>query len=243
MVIEILYKELYIYGEEGNANYLEMMFKDETIVNTGLLDKPYFVDYDVDILYLGPMAEPNLERVYGKLLPYKERLLELIEKGVTFFIFNNAMDIVAKNLEVVGGDKASTLGLFNIKSVRDYNKRKSEVFLGEYERDEFIGIQMGFSQYYGNDGKHLYNSRTSKAFNEHTNLGGFRYKNCFLIECVGVIFALNPPLSKRILRAFNKPERLPYEDTVQKAYVKKLQVCKDDKAFNKRYQESKKTGA
>lgn len=243
MVIEILYKELYLYGEDANANYLELMFKDETIINTGLLDKPYFVDHDVDILYLGPMAGPNLERVYGKLNPYKNRLLELIEKGVTFFIFNNAMDIVAKSLEVLGGTEANTLGLFNIKAVRDFNKRKSELFLGEYEGDEFIGMQMGFSQYYGNDGKHLYQSRTSKAFNENTNLGGFRYKNCFLIDCIGVLFALNPPLSKRILRAFNKPENLPFEDTVQQAYQKKLQVCKADKAFNKRYQESKKTGA
>lgn len=239
MTIEILYKELYSYGEGANADYLASMFPKAKVIETTLLEKPYFVDHEVDLLYLGPMAEPNLQRVYEKLMPYRERLLELIEKDIYFFIFNNAIDIVAKSLEVVDGEPADTLGLFNVKAVRDYSKRKSELFLGEYEGIEFIGFIIGFSDYFGNEGKHLYRSRTSKAFNRHTDLGGFRYKNSFLIDCVGVIFALNPPLARKILRAFKELDVLPYEDLVEEAYRKKLEVCKADPAFGRRYRASK----
>ena len=50
MNIEILYKELYVYGEDANAEYLEMMFDKHNIINTDFNETPYFVDNRPDLI-------------------------------------------------------------------------------------------------------------------------------------------------------------------------------------------------
>lgn len=57
MLIEVLYKEFMIYGEAENIDYFKLLFPEAEFIETGFLEKPYFVDHDVDMLIMGPMHE------------------------------------------------------------------------------------------------------------------------------------------------------------------------------------------
>lgn len=48
---------------------------------------------------MGAMTERTQEKVIKKLMPYKEKINELIEKGVVFLCTGNALEIFGKYIE------------------------------------------------------------------------------------------------------------------------------------------------
>ena len=48
---------------------------------TTLNETPHFIEEDIDLIYLGSSTEKNQEIIISKLLPYKDRLKELIDKN------------------------------------------------------------------------------------------------------------------------------------------------------------------
>lgn len=228
MVIEVLYKEFYIYGEKGNVDYLELMFKDAQFIHTKYNETPYFVNNRPDMIIIEPMAEFNLDRVAKKLEPHKQRLIELIEEDVYFFAFNNVLDILGTELKIKGEKDGFTLGIFNYHSIRDYDNRYAKLIYTKIDSHYVLASKMGFSNYYGNKHCYIYKTLKGGGFNNKSDLGGFRYKNSFLIEALGNIFMYNPYLSKKLLDTFGFDTKLPFEQDVFESYNKKISEWKRD---------------
>lgn len=239
MNIEILYKEFYIYGESINVDYLKKVFSNANFIETKYHDKPFFVDNDVDIVFMGPMHEVNLNKVCKKLIPFKDDLLNYINKGKMLIAINNALDILGSELEIIGlYEENNTLGLFPYKTVRNYNERISELFIGKYNDIKVIGERLGFSQYFPKENfENIYKSLTGNMLNNDTRLGGLRYKNAFLIESLGGLFITNPYITKRLMKYFNIEKELPHSEQVIKAYEYKLEIMMRDKKLRKNYEE------
>ena len=53
---------------------------------TNYADEPRFVTEDVDLIYMGAMTENQQKMVIDKLMPHKERVRELVDKGVVFIL-------------------------------------------------------------------------------------------------------------------------------------------------------------
>ncbi len=236
MNIEILFKELYIYGEDANARYLEMMFEKHNIINTTFNDTPYFVNNRPDLIFIDAISEYFLDKIVEKLMPYRERLKDLIEDGVHIIIMNNAMDIFGKKLRITGFDQdiqGKCLGLLNYTTHRDYDNRHARLAIADFKGCELVGHNMGFSQYYYEDeNDHLYKTSAGYGFNKKTRLGGFNYKNVYCTELVGEMFMINPPLSKMLLKKLGQEEILPYDSYVNEIYNYRLRNMKKDPIVN-----------
>lgn len=239
MLIEVLYKEFMIYGEAENIDYLKLLFPEAEFIETGFLEKPYFVDHDVDMLIMGPMHETNLNKVHNKLKDHREKLSDFIESGKLFIAINNSMDILGKSIEVAdGSEEAYSLGIFPYKTVRDYKDRKAELFIGRYKDIEVIGERMGFSQYFPEDEEHyLFRCFTGNMLNDQTRMGGLRYKNAFLVDALGDMFITNPEITKLLLAFFGLKRALPFEEEADIAYRYKLDLLKNDREVMKNYKE------
>ena len=113
MKIEILFPEICnLFGDISNIKYLKKCIPEEEYIETALNDEPAFVSQDVNFIYLGPMTERTQEKVIKKLLPYKERIEELISKDVVFLFTGNALEILGKYIE--NEDSSRIEGLRNI---------------------------------------------------------------------------------------------------------------------------------
>ena len=98
MKIEVLYSEVAnLYGDLYNINYLAKCLPNVKVHYTNLNDTPLFVNHKVDLIYMGPMMENHQKIVIEKLLPYKDRIKELIENNVIFLICGNALEIFGSN--------------------------------------------------------------------------------------------------------------------------------------------------
>lgn len=223
MIIEFLYNELMLYGEDQNEKYFKLLFPEATIVTTRFNEIPSFVNQEVDMLYIGPMAEDWLSKVADKLRPHKERLKEIIDNGTLVFIVNNALDIFCESLEIKNAlnnyEKTEPLGILPIKAVRDYDVRKTRHTAFTYNNETVYATHIGFSEYFGNENNYVYESvEEGWGFNYRTKLGGYRINNCFGIEVCGLFFLSNPYLIKQLLTCFNRPIEIPLLDEIQLQY-------------------------
>ena len=81
--VELLFPELCnIYGESYNVEYLRRCSDEIEVINTNHMDTPAFVNEDVDMIYLGCTTERKQEQIIGILSQYRDRIIELIDKGV-----------------------------------------------------------------------------------------------------------------------------------------------------------------
>lgn len=113
MKIEILFPEFCnLFGDISNMKYLRKCLPNEEYIETSIDEEPAFVSQDIDFIYLGAMTEKMQEKVIQKLLPYKERIEELIEKGIVFLFTGNAIEVLGKYIENEDGSKIE--GLRNI---------------------------------------------------------------------------------------------------------------------------------
>ena len=99
MIIEVLFDEsCNLFGDGQNAAYLKATLPTAQFVYTKITDVPYFAQQDPDMIYIGSMSESVQRRVIEKLMPYKERLMTLIEKGTPILATGNAGEIFCKKI-------------------------------------------------------------------------------------------------------------------------------------------------
>lgn len=236
MVVEVLYPEFITFGEIETVHYFDLIAKDHEhieIVKTFYHDEPYFANNKVDLIFFGPMTEKNMERVYNKLLPYKNLLKDLIDNGIKLLAINNSLDLLGSELEVLDDDAANCLGLFPYKTVRNFNKRTSEQVLIEFQGELAYGSKLGFSNYYGNDNNFLYKSLHPEiAFNLESPLGGYKYKNSYLIELSGNILITNPCFLNLLKNLLEIDSKLPFESDLDFVYEENMRLLKKVRGFN-----------
>ena len=153
MVIEILFQEVCgLYGDSQNATYLQATLPDVEFIYTRLTDTPYFAEHTPDLIYIGCMSESTQRRVIAKLMPLKERLLELIESGTPILATGNAGEIFTNQIAYVTEDiTVDGLGIFDLTVKTDLFNRYNGMVLGEFEDMKIVGIRSQFSFLYGDN--------------------------------------------------------------------------------------------
>ncbi len=219
MIIEILYPHsCNLFGDRGNVMYLKNNLPEATFIETSLNDKPYFVENEVNFIYLGPMSESMQEKVVERLKPFKERLNELIENKVFFLLTGNAVEIFGKEVADKDGSGFKGLGLLDITCQRDMFGRKNSLFKGKYENIEVVGFQSQFTITNSNE-EGLFEKIYGLGLNRQSKYEGVKKNNLFATYLTGPLLVLNPYFTEKLFDLMGiKKERLHLENEVKEAY-------------------------
>lgn len=231
MTIEILFSDFFLFGERGNTEYIEKAFEGANIIKTEIYDEVYFKDNDVDFIFMGPMTEHNLERVANKLMPYKERIEELINKGTYFLVTSNAMEIFGEEIVDNNGKISPSLGIFNFKVKRNFRDRHSVAVMGEYNGYNVMGYIASFSEFFGIKDNHFLNVTRGYGDNRKANVEGIKKNNFYGTQLLGPVLVTNPPLIKEIKKGLTNDDSIPYEDRMERAYKTREELYTNNKEF------------
>ena len=82
MKTEILFPEVAnLCGDLMNVTYLRQSCPEMEVVETGLKDRPAFLDGGVDLVYVGSATERGLQLMVQALTPYKAELERYVDGG------------------------------------------------------------------------------------------------------------------------------------------------------------------
>ena len=228
MKIEILYKKsCNLYGDTYNNIYLKKCFSNATIYETSLNDTPKFVTEDIDLLYIGSSSEIHQKIIIEKLLPYKEKIKEMIENNKIVIATGNAFEIFGKEIQDKD-EKISCLGIFDYYAKRNMEKRHNSLFLGEFNGYKILGHKSQFSFIYGVKNNFIKMIRGMGNNNEDNN-EGYNYKNFYGTYLIGPFLIFNPYFMKHIKSILNDESPLPFEDETIDAYNFRLKEFEDQK--------------
>lgn len=230
MIIEILYGEVCnLFGDSGNISYLKASLPDATWINTGLNDKPYFADNDVDMVYLGSGTESIQKRVVEKLLPFKDRIKALIDEGKIILITGNMTDILCKTIDYGDGNKIDALGIADLDAKVEFKNRHNSLFLGKFMDMDIVGFNSRFSHAYGDiSGKEFMKVERGIGINRDSKLDGIRINNLYATHIIGPLLPLNPPFTKYIMGLLGaKSPEVAFEEASYEAYNQRLKEYKD----------------
>lgn len=233
MKIEILFPAFAnLYGEIVAIQYLSQCLPDAQFINTELTDIPAFATEDVDMIFMGSMTENQQELVIEKLLPYKDRINDLISSGKVFLIVGNAVEIFCKYIETESG-KIPALGIFEEYAVRNMNSRYNSLIMGKMENFKIIGFKSQFSHIYGdNSSEYLYEVIRGDGINPGSKFEGLRRNNFLATYTLGPLLLLNPDLLKYIFTLLNIPDQeLKYNDCIRRAYEVRLKEFENPKTI------------
>lgn len=225
MKIEVLFPDVAnLYGDIYNAKYLAMCVDGCETINTGLNDTPAFVSTDVDVIYMAPMPEFAQELVVGKLAPYKERIVELIDKGTVFFVTGNALEVFGQYIENEDGSRVDCLGIFDTYAKRNMMDRYNALFLGNFGNMKIVGFKAQFSHSYGGEKtERIFECLKGCGLNPDDKGEGIRRNNFFGTYLIGPLLVMVPDFTKYILSlAGEKVSALPFEDEMTAAYKQRI---------------------
>lgn len=183
MKIEILFPEFCnLYGDISNIKYLKKCLSNQKVkyIETSFDMEPSFVTQDINFIYLGPMTENRQEKVIKKLMPYKKRIEELIEKNTVFLFTGNALEILGKYIENEDGIKIEALGIFDVYAKRNMMHRHNSLFIGEYNNIKIVGFKSQFTMMYGNNTDNYFlKVEKGIGINKESKLEGINKNNFF----------------------------------------------------------------
>lgn len=230
MMIEVLFEEVCnLCGDGQNAVYLHQTLPEAEFVETALDETPRFVSQRPDILLLGSMTEAMQRRVIAKLMPYRQRIFDLIEDGVVFLATGNACEIFAKHIDYVTEElEMDGLGLFDLTVRNDLFKRYNGKFLGDVEEIPVVGFRSQFAFLYG-DNSHCYFARNQRSIgiNPKTDLEGLRYKNFIGTQVLGPILPLNPLFTEYLVKLAGGDAPAAFRPAAMDAYEQRLREFQD----------------
>ena len=230
MKIEVLFPEFgNLFGDISNISYLRKCLPDAEIIETAINSKPAFVEQDVNLIYMGPMSERAQEIVIQKLLPYKSKIEELIEKNVAFLFVGNSVETLGKYIENEDGSKIEGLGIFDIYAKRDMMNRKNSNVIGKFEDIEVVGFQSQFTDVYGNNKENYFlELEVGMGIGENSKLEGIKKNNFIGTYVIGPILILNPLFTQKLLKMMGVEEpKLALEKEVMTAYESRLKEFKE----------------
>lgn len=229
IVIEYLYPEVCnLYGDTFNVRYLKecvALTNEVELIETALTDEPAFVKKDVDFIYMGSMSERTQKIVIKKLMPYKDRILELIKKGCPMLFTGNAIEVFGDRIE--GKHKGMPgLAITGLTAKRDMMKRYNTLYMGKMEglSASILGHKAVFSFSYGDNSKnYAFKSIKGCGINKESQYEGIRINNFIATYLIGPLFILNPDLLRKYLKDMGVEEvHLKYEAEMDEAYKIRL---------------------
>ena len=195
MIVEILFPEVCgLYGDSQNPTYLQATLPDAKFIFTALTDTPYFAENDPDLIYIGAMSEVTQRRVIEKLLPFKSRLEDLINKNIPILATGNAGEIFAKHIcYVTEKMEMEGLGIFDLTVKNDLFDRYNGKVLGQFKDMQIVGFRSQFSFLYG-DNSNCYFLKCIRGDGIHRGsvFEGMRKNNLICTQLLGPILPLNP---------------------------------------------------
>lgn len=220
MTIEVLYPELCnLYGDSANVRYLQACVPEAEIVYTHNCSVPRFVTEKVDLLYLGSLSEPSQVLAVSRLLPYLERLEELIREGTPVLCTGNAVELLGLYIEDPDGHTEDMLGLYRFYARRDMDHRHNSMFLGEFGDIPVVGAKSQFSFLYGEFPGDFIRVKGGYGNNPEDLNEGFRDGNLFATYLLGPFLVLNPLFTKHLLGLLGVDRPLAFEKEVMEAYA------------------------
>ncbi len=224
MKIEILFPEFCnLFGDMYNMKYLKMCIPDAEFIETALEEEPAFVKENVNFIYLGPMTENTQEKVIAKLLPYKERIIELIDKNVVFLFTGNAVEVLGKYIENEDGSKIDGLGIFDVYAKRDMFHRHNSYLIGKYEDIEVIGFKSQFTMMYGDNTKTPFiEVEKGIGINKDSKIEGIKKNNFIGTYLIGPLLILNPLFTKKILEMLGVDNEVALKEDTMAAYEARI---------------------
>lgn len=232
MVVEILFQEVCgLYGDSQNPIYLQATLPDAEFVYTKLTDTPYFVENNPDIIYIGCMSESTQRRVIRTLMPYRARLLELIDAGTPILATGNAGEIFTKEIHYISEDICTkALAFFDLTVKTDLFKRYNSMVLGEFENQKIVGFRSQFSFLYGDNSQNYFlKCLRGDGINPESKLEGMRKKNLICTQLLGPILPLNPMFCEYFIGLSGVTATAAYKDAAMAAYEQRLQEFSDPK--------------
>ncbi len=221
--VEVLFPELCnIYGESYNAEYLKRCSSEIEVIGTNHKDVPAFASEDVDMIYLGCTTERKQEQIIGILSRYRDRIIELIDKGTVFLVTGNAVEIFGNYIEDAGR-KIDALGIFDFHSVRYMSRdRHNSQFVGRFDDITMLGHRSQFSFAYGDFDESFIEIEKGIGMNPETSREGIHRNNFFGTYSLGPFLILNPLFTKKLLRLMGVSDSLCFEKEIIEAYEYRL---------------------
>lgn len=224
MKIEILFPEYgNLFGDLGNMMYLKACLPDEEFIETSIDSEPAFVTEDVNLIYMGPMTGKNQEAVIQKLLPYKDRIEELIRKKKCFLFSGNAMEVFFR--EIIDGERRiEGLNIFDFSAVRVSDNYYTGNYYGEFNQRKVVGCKIQSSMAYGAN-EHCYFAKGIRGtgINRSSGYEGVRRQNFIGTYLVGPLLVMNPYFTQYLMyhMGVEKP-KLAYDVAIKEAYHQRL---------------------
>ncbi len=221
--VELLFPELCnIYGESYNVEYLRRCSDEIEVINTNHMDTPAFVNGDVDMIYLGCTTERKQEQIIGILSQYRDRIIELIDKGVIFLATGNAVEMFGNYIKD-GDRKIDALGIFDFYSVRYMSRdRHNSQFIGTFDDITVLGHRSQFSFAYGDFDDNFIDIQKGIGMNPDTKKEGVRRNNFYGTYSLGPFLILNPLFAKKLMRIMGIDDTLCFEKEIVEAYEYRL---------------------
>lgn len=222
--LELLYPEYCnIFGESYNAEYLSRCNKEIKVISTDNTSEPAFVKEDVDMIYLGCSPERKQEQIISLLMPHKDRLKELIDKGTIVLATGNAIEIFGR--EIKDGDRViPALGIFDFTSERymDADRHNSQ-YVGLFRAHDgteitMLGHRSQFSFAYGDFDEPFIDIEIGIGMNPDTKREGLYRNNFFATYSLGPYLIMNPLFTKYLLRLLGLDDTLLFEKEIIEAY-------------------------
>ena len=226
--IEILFPEFCnLFGDMYNMKYLKMCIPGAEFIETALDEVPTFVDEDVNLIYLGPMTENTQEKVIARLLPYKQRIEELIDKNVVFLFTGNAVEVLGKYIENEDGTKIDGLGIFDVYSKRDMMHRHNSYLIGKYEDIEVLGFKSQFTMMYGNNLETPFvEVEKGIGINKQSKIEGIKKNNFIGTYLIGPMLILNPLFTQKVLKMLGEETEIALKEDTMAAYNERIKELK-----------------
>lgn len=222
MKIEILFPEICnLFGDMGNMKYLKKCLPNAEFISTAFGDKPLFADEQPNLIYLAPSNEKNQELIIKALLPYRDRLKELIDNGTPMLFTGNSGEILFKEIENYDGRKIPALNIFPFTAKREQYTRFNGLNHGTMaDGTEILGFRSQFTYWFG-DNSDCFFVKCIKGIgiNKESDKEGIMVNNAIATAQLGPLLVNNPAFTKRLLKLMGTENTaLAFEDDVKKAF-------------------------
>ncbi len=233
MKIERLYGEVFnLYGDLQNIEYLRACCPEIEIIDTDLKSKPRFLDEKIDLVYIASTTEKGLAWGIEALKPYTEAIKEKIKEGQHFLVTGNAMDMFLEKIESDWDDDILGLNILPGKVRYTMLQRHNSYFVGEFEDMTIVGFKALFGFIYDSDDQYGW-IKTTKGYgrNPQSETEGYKINNFYATTLIGPLLILNPDLCKWLLKEFDLPESLAFEEAMHDSYQARLKEFQEAKGF------------
>jgi CobQ-like glutamine amidotransferase family enzyme len=230
MIVEILFNEVCgLYGDSQNAQYLEQTLPEAEFIYTQLTEKPYFVDNQANLIYIGSMSERTQRTVLEKLMPYKERIRQLVDNGTPILATGNASELFAERIEyVTEGITVDGLGFFDLTVKTDLFDRYNGKVIGAFGEMTIVGFRSQFSFLFGDNSQNFFvRCRRGDGINRQSKLEGMRLNNLICTQILGPILPLNPLFTEYLIGLAGSNNKAAHREAAMCAYEQRIHEFSD----------------